>query len=112
MSSDTHPPVRESLDFENVDVTVGPDGEVTVTVSGTQPDSWEIVLEDDPDPSIPEPEWLRWLVVGYHFGEYQPEPQAYTVARDPGTPPPGTVGIEIVGTTKSERVPIAAWLNV
>ena len=34
VSENTHPPVRESLDFENVDVTVDAAGTVFVTVSG------------------------------------------------------------------------------
>lgn len=99
-----HPPIREPLDFDHVEVAIGIAGGHLVKVSGTQPDDWTIALEDNPDPSIPEPEWVRWMLVGYHFGEYRPDPQPFSVAREVRSLSPGAKGIEIVGKTKTERM--------
>jgi hypothetical protein len=99
------PPVREPLDFTDVHVAVGVVGSYFVSVSGTQPDAWTIELEDDPSPSIPEPEWVRWLLVGYHFGEYEPNPQPFSITRELQSLPPGAKGVEIVGKTKTETLP-------
>ena len=104
MEPGTHPPVREHLDFENVQVASGIAGGFFITVSGSQPDSWQIALEDDSNPSIPELEWVRWEIVGYHFGEYRPDPHPYSVTRQVPVLPPNAKGIEIVGKAKTERV--------
>jgi hypothetical protein len=106
MEPGKHPPIRELLNFENTHLSGGVAGDMFLTVSGTQPDAWIVELEDDPDPSIPEPEWVRWQIVGYHFGEYRPDPKPYSVTRQVPELPPGAKGIEIVGKDKTTRVPI------
>ena len=106
MEPGKHLPVRELLSFESVHLAGGFVGGFTITVSGTQPDAWMVELEDDPNPSIPEPEWVRWEIVGYHTGEYRPDPHAYSVSRQVPDMSPDAKGVEIVGKNKTERVPI------
>jgi hypothetical protein len=101
---DPHPPVRELLDFEGLDVVNGFAGGQVMVVRGTQPDHWQVALEDDPDPSIPEREWVPWHLVGYHFGEFVPSVEPYRVARQIPGAPPGAVGIEVVGKTTRRQV--------
>lgn len=107
MNSETRPPVREIADFTNVHVAGGIAGGFFITVSGTQPDRWQMALEDDPNPSIPEPEWVRWQIVGYHYADYRPDQQPYSVTRQVPPLPPESKGVEIVGKSKAERVPLS-----
>jgi hypothetical protein len=105
---DTHPPVREALEFDGFEVVIGFVSGRFVVVWGTQPDHLQVALEDDPAPAIPEREWIPWDLVGYHFGEYVPDPQPFKIVRQvPEPPPPGAKGIEIVG--KSKRVQVPLW---
>lgn len=103
MTDQPRPPVRERLDFEEIDVTGGIAGGRVISVLGTQPDDWSVEIEDDPDPSIPEPEWIRWELVGYHFGEFVPNPQPFTVRRGTDELPPGAMGVESSARAAARR---------
>jgi hypothetical protein len=101
-----HPPVRELVDYDRVAIEIAFAGGSVIVVSGTQPDHFAMALEETP--GIPERGWVRFEVVGYHFGEYRPGPQPYTVACKLPDLPPGTEGIEIVGARgKTTRIPLS-----
>jgi hypothetical protein len=106
--SGTHPPVRELIDFETVHVAIGTVSDAFLTVSGQTPWPMTVELEPDQAPSIPEPEWIRWEVVGYHYGDHRPEATPFAVTRTLPALPPGARGIEIVGKHRTEKVPMGS----
>src|SRR3954452_12001820 len=102
--AENQPPVRELLDFDEIEVVNGIPGGQILIAHGTQPDHWKVELEDDVGPAIPEREWIPWHLVGYHFGEFLPDPQPFNASRDVPAAPPDALGIEVVGKSRREQV--------
>lgn len=107
MEQSIHPPARQRLPFDDAWLESQDEQHVTVVVAGIAP--WpmpEVAIEPIPDePSIPEPEWLRLEIVGYHFADHRPEPVPYR-AESTVALPPGAKGVELVGAERSERLPV------
>lgn len=106
MNPGTHPPVRETLSFDEARIEDLTDNGCTVVAEGTAPGAWaEYAVELIDEPGIPEPTWVRCEVVGYHFGEYKPQPTPYR-ADGKVLLRPGTIGVELVGSDRTERLPL------
>lgn len=107
MERSTHPPARQRLPFDDALLQSEDEQQVRVVASGTAP--WpmpEVAIEPLADePSIPEPEWLRLEVVGYHFADHPPQPTPYR-AETVVWLPPGAKGVELLGEGRSERLPV------
>ena len=107
MESPAHPPVRQRLPFDEAWLESEDEQNVTVVVTGKAP--WpmtELAIEPLADePSIPEPEWLRLEIVGYHFGDHRQQPTPYR-ADATVTLLPGAKGVELLGDGREERLPV------
>jgi hypothetical protein len=102
----THPPIRERLPFDAARIENVSETDCTVVAEGNAPGAWaEYSVESIDEPGIPEPEWVRREVVGYHFGEYRPQATPYR-AEGAVALPPGCLGVELVGRDRTERLPI------
>jgi hypothetical protein len=103
---DGHPPVRELLSFEIATLeAIGEDRYRVVATGKTDRPMPEIAIEPVDEPGIPEPQWVRLEVVGYHFGDQRPEPTEYR-AETEVTLPPGAIGVELVGADRTEQLPV------
>lgn len=106
MPTDSHPPVRERIPFSEARDEGLADDLYRVHAKGTTEFRMaEIAIEPVDEPSIPEPEWLRLEVVGYHYGDSKPAPTDYEVAIEV-TLPPGAKGFEVIGKNRTERLPV------
>lgn len=106
MGPGTHPPVREQLPFKDAWLEQLSEGRYRVVSIGTS--EWpmpEVAIEPMEELGIPEPQWLRLEVVGYHFGEHRPEPADYRAEAEVILPP-GAKGVELVGKDRTERLPV------
>jgi hypothetical protein len=106
MEPGTHPPARERLAFDEAWLESVSENSCTVKAAGSAPCNMaEYAVELIAEPSIPEPEWVRCEVVGYHFGECPPDPTPYRAGSTVPLPP-GVLGVELHGSDRSERLPI------
>lgn len=106
MDNNGHPPVREPAPFDTADLTGVGENTYTLSVRGVlgfQPA--EMAVEPIDEPAIPEPQWARYEVVAYHWGDSKPGSLPYEVDTEVVLPP-GAIGVELVGANKTEQLPV------
>ena len=100
------PPVRELMPFDDAQLEPTSETRTRVVVEGTSPGTMaQYEVEPKDELGIPEPEWLRVEVVGYHWGDYRPPPVPYRAEGEVDLPP-GCIGVEVIGKDRTERLPL------